>query len=192
MATLVQSPGKSFFFIGQSLHDFAQRAETGAEIAGEWMAISGTETFHSYTVKNTPRDTGALREDIKQKPVMRDELGWEGGIYAELEYAPYVEHGTGLWGPLHSKYKIEPKTPGGVLAFYARLKTPEGQPILSNKLMGNLKEGELVFRRYVMHPGSPGQHMFAIGAAMTEGELKRIGNEGLRLMRNYVEKGIPV
>lgn len=42
--------------------------------------------------QNAPKDTGALRRSITSKV----ENG-EGVIYTPLEYAPYVEYGTGLF-----------------------------------------------------------------------------------------------
>src|SRR5438105_1992598 len=112
----------------QGVADYIERAQDGADAAGRYIAGEASESFHKHTVRNTPVDTHALRESIEKKPVIRLSWGWEGGIYSELEYAPHVEYGTGLWGPKHSKYKIEPKTPGGVLAFFARVTTPEGRP----------------------------------------------------------------
>ena len=42
--------------------------------------------------KKAPKDTGALRRSITSKVE-----GLEGVIYTPLEYAPYVEFGTGLF-----------------------------------------------------------------------------------------------
>jgi very-short-patch-repair endonuclease len=66
----------------------------------------------------------------------------------------HVEWGTGLWGPKHAKYLIVPKKPGGWLSWI------------------NPRTGQRVFARKVMHPGSPGAHMFAIGAHLTEAEFE--------------------
>lgn len=60
----------------------------------------------------------------------------------------HVEHGTGLWGPEHKRYLIEPKKPGGWLSW--------------------VQGGERVFRKRVWHPGSPGQFMMQAAAARTE------------------------
>ena len=73
-----------------------------------------------------------------------------------MEYAPYVEDGTGLWGPKHAKYEIKPKRPGGWLRWIDPM------------------TGDPVFARRVMHPGWPGNHMFAIGAALTEQEFDAV------------------
>nr|DAW96689.1 MAG TPA: putative tail component [Bacteriophage sp.] len=42
--------------------------------------------------EKAPKDTGALRRSIRSKVE-----GLEGIIYTPLEYAPYVEYGTGLF-----------------------------------------------------------------------------------------------
>lgn len=173
---------------GQSMTDFCQAAADAVQDAGQWLAKQVTKEFKQQTERNTPRETGALREDIHEKEVVRLSWGWEGGIFATLEYAPYVEHGTGLWGPKHAKYKIEPKKPGGILAFFSRLQTPEGHPVLSPKAGKNIEEANLVFARYVMHPGSPGQHMFAIGGAMAEHAMERIGREAFERVNVELEK----
>ena len=118
--------------------------------------------------QNTPIDTGELRAEIHQKPV-RARRGlvaegfaagdrvYESGAESELEYAPYVEHGTGLWGPKHAKYLIVPKRPDGWLRW---IDPTTGQP---------------VFAKRVMHPGSPGNHMFEIGAAIAEFRVRAAG-----------------
>ena len=46
--------------------------------------------------QKAPKDTGALRRSIKSK-VETDSTTIEGDIYTPLEYAPYVEYGTGLF-----------------------------------------------------------------------------------------------
>lgn len=124
------------------------------------MARLGVREAREITEKNTPVETGDLRASWEVSPVrpMVSEAGLPGvgaTWYTELEYAPYVEHGTGLWGPEHKKYLIEPKIPGGVLHF-----------------VGN--GGQDVFTRRVWHPGSPGQHMVAIAAAMVEHTFHQI------------------
>lgn len=46
--------------------------------------------------QKAPKDTGALRRSITSK-VEVDDTTIEGDIYTPLEYAPYVEYGTGLF-----------------------------------------------------------------------------------------------
>lgn len=45
-------------------------------------------------IKNAPQDTGALKRSIEFE-VAPD--GTEGVVYTNLEYAPYVEVGTGIY-----------------------------------------------------------------------------------------------
>lgn len=129
-----------------------------AEITAGLMAEKGAHELHRLVVLKTPVDTGELAASWHEKPVTPGEslLGdktLETGIETEVDYAPYVEHGTGLWGPKHAPYPIRPKTPGGVLHFFT-------------------KEGAEVFTKLVMHPGSPGAHMVATSIAMLETALK--------------------
>lgn len=138
--------------------------------AARSLADEGGKVMTRRVKENTPVETGHLRESIKQKHVTLgfDAMGNEiytSGSFTRLKYAPYVEHGTGLWGPKHAKYAIYPRKPGGVLAF--RVRTGGLDPTT-----GSPTTGGLIFVRKVMHPGSPGNHMFVIGAAMTKAELR--------------------
>ena len=46
--------------------------------------------------QNAPKDTGALRNSITSKVEYRDGH-IEGVVFTPLEYAPYIEYGTGLF-----------------------------------------------------------------------------------------------
>lgn len=46
--------------------------------------------------EKAPKDTGELRRSITSK-IEKDADGVKGIIYTPLEYAPYVEYGTGLF-----------------------------------------------------------------------------------------------
>ena len=46
--------------------------------------------------QNAPKDTGALRRSITSK-IEKDGSDIQGVVYTPLEYAPYVEYGTGLF-----------------------------------------------------------------------------------------------
>lgn len=137
-------------------------------------AHAGGQRFTTVVKEKTPVDTAHLRDSMKQKPVIRlvDSRGrvlYESGPYTEVEYAPYVENGTGLWGPKHAKYLIEPKKPDGWLHWVNAM-------------------GEDVFAKRVWHPGSPGAHMFAIGAGIVEAELPEIVGPYLLRWRLEVER----
>ena len=78
---------------------------------------------------------------------------YESGAETNLDYAQYVENGTGLWGPTRAMYEIRPKNPDGWLRFHD-------------------EHGNVVFAKRVMHPGSPGAHMFTRGAALTDEQFR--------------------
>lgn len=113
---------------------------------------------------------GALRASIEQKVtvvyVQRGRIVYESGCETNLDYAPFVENGTGLWGPRRQMYEIRPKRPDGWLRWRDQ------------------ETGEVIFAKRVMHPGSPGAHMFAIGAVMVEHEahafLQELASEWAR------------
>jgi len=68
----------------------------------------------------------------------------------------YVSRGTGLYGPKKSKYPIEPKKKGGVLAFpsvYVPKTTVRGP---GYKGPGK-SSGPTIFAKHVMHPGIKGR-----------------------------------
>lgn len=134
------------------------------------MANDGGDKMVELTVKNTPIGFprgeargfrgGNLRSSWYQLPVRRHRSalgsGWESGVATDVDYAPFVEHGTGKWGPKGAPYIIEPRRPGGVLHWI--------DPVT----------GKDVFARRVRHPGSPGHHMVAIAAAVVEGTLGEV------------------
>lgn len=128
-------------------------------------AVGGRMT--DITIQNTGVDSGALRNDIRQKPMRiysmaSGRIVYETGSWAFLDYAKWVEEGTGKFGPSHMPYLIEPKIPGGMLSWVDR------------------DTGVRVFAKKVLHPGSPGQHMFAIGVAKAESEFDRLVQPALR------------
>ena len=51
-----------------------------------------------------PKDTGALRRSIKSKVETAD-IDVKGEIFTPLEYAPYVEYGTGLFAEQSGRSK---------------------------------------------------------------------------------------
>jgi hypothetical protein len=126
-----------------------------ADDAGEFMAVAAAEL--------TPVDTGHLKSSWKKSPTARftspTGRGWESGAETDVSYAPFVEWGTGLWGPKHAKYPIRPKKPDGWLHWVD-------------------EAGQDVFAKLVMHPGSPGHHMVGTAVAEAEAALGFIGEPG--------------
>jgi hypothetical protein len=123
------------------------------------MAETGAGRLRERVEKHTPVDSGHLRSEWKTKPVVHfisptGQLVYQTGVETDVEYAPYVEWGTGLWGPSHAKYLITPKNPGGVLHWVNA-------------------QGHDVFAAWVWHPGSPGAHMVAIAVAESEEAFAR-------------------
>ena len=53
-------------------------------------------TVEAAAKQKAPKDTGALRRSIKSK-VETEDMTVEGIIFTPLDYAPYVEYGTGLF-----------------------------------------------------------------------------------------------
>jgi hypothetical protein len=132
------------------------------------MAEEGGRRMTAIVKQNTPIGhqpfgqgyiPGALREEIHQKLlVVRFSMAhramvYESGAESNLDYAPFVEEGTGLYGPYRRMYEIRPKNPNGWLSWIDQ------------------ETGERIFAKRVRHPGSPGSHMFAIGAHLTEFEF---------------------
>lgn len=165
-------------FVGQSLDDLVDDVERATVWAGRRMASDGLDRLRHNVGINTPVDTGALRGsyrigDIDYAPVRTSrliEMAWTGRVYTEVEYAEYVERGTGLWGPAHAPYVIRPKDPGGLLSWV----TPDGHRI---------------YAKEVVHPGSPGAAMFRIGAIVTEHEADEWSYEALREWERSVGPG---
>lgn len=122
------------------------------------MARLGVRRGKELAVENTPVETGDLKRSWKESRAHKvvgstyPGSGYGAEWYTEISYAPYVEHGTGLWGPEHRKYMILPKTPGGTLHWVGA-------------------DGQDVYAKSVMHPGSPGAHMLALSAAKLEFEM---------------------
>lgn len=169
-------PDASLEFQGRSLLDVVDDVERATLWAGRRMISDGVDRLRENIEINTPVDTSALRSSYKLRPIDYGpvqtkrmlEMAWTSGVYTEIEYAEYVERGTGLWGPSHAKYRIVPKNPGGLLHWV----TPTG---LS------------VFAKEVWHPGSPGAAMFRIGALLTEHEADEWAHRALREWERSVD-----
>lgn len=183
---------------GDSLVDMIDHLDAVTKRTGKQLAEAFQKRGEHNIEINTPVETFHLRRSYKRTPVKYQQMSslgytslrwsayvWEGTVFTEVEYAPYVEMGTGLWGPKRKKYKIEPKKPGGVLAFTPYARMPNGGVILD--VSGNIGKAGLITVRFVMHPGSPGQHMFRIGALLTEHQFQELSMEPMRLWVSEVE-----
>lgn len=146
-----------------TLPEFCSGPGPAERRAMQRMAQHGGDRMVDWTIRNTPVDTRNLRTSWYQKPVtvgftVGGDLYYESGVATDVDYAPHVEHGTGLWGPKGAKYRIRAKGRAAGGADYLRF------------VVG----GQVVFAKEVWHPGSPGNHMVAIAAAMTEAQMDTI------------------
>ena len=165
-----------FQWAGDSLADAVDGMIDEVHTTGYRLAETGLDRFEHNVEINTPVKTRKLRQSYKQTPVdyvlaqhgIAAAYCWEGTVFTEVTYAEYVERGTGLWGPRHAKYKIEPKEPGGVLRFRPYMRAPDGSVLLN--INHGVRKHMAVYAKFVMHPGSPGAAMFRIGATLTEAQ----------------------
>lgn len=151
-STLPVSRGSSMhgYYIGPDLAALFASGPTDAALPR--MCDVGGDALHRYVVDNTPIKTGNLRTSwyrVPAKPSFGSKVRWRTTVRTNVDYAKYVNYGTGLWGPEHRKYLIAPKAPGGTLSWV-------------DPLRGR------VFAKHVWHPGSPGQYMVESGAAKLE------------------------
>ena len=154
--------------------DLAQIADPEpAQRAMNRMATTGGDRMHAMIAELTPVDTGNLATSWTRMPTRYEmhgpERAWVSRVRTEVDYAPYVEHGTGLWGPEHRKYLIVPKKPGGFLSWV------------------DPRTGRRVFARQVWHPGSPGAHMVSRGVALVHGLLREIMDPELERFKREQE-----
>lgn len=163
-----------FTWAGGGVADFTDGMLEEVHATGYRLADVGLDRFGHNVELNTPVQTRKLRDSYKQTPIeyvmaqhgIEAVYCWEGTLFTEVTYAEYVERGTGLWGPRHAKYKIEPKVPGGVLRFRPYMRGSDGSVMLN--VSHGVRKHMTVYAKFVMHPGSPGAAMFRIGAMMTE------------------------
>jgi hypothetical protein len=106
-------------YVGGSLVSlFDEDAQAETALAARRMAQRGAERWQEITTENTPiggqagegAGGGNLRSSWYVIPAQRvvDPRGpaYEAQVASDVDYAPHVEYGTGLWGPSHSKYPI--------------------------------------------------------------------------------------
>lgn len=106
----------------------------------------------------TPGGDGVhLRDEIHRTEIQEIGSVHSADVGSDKSYVIYVEEGTGLYGPKHAKYLIEPLGPWP-------LRFPGA--------------GKWIHASHVWHPGSPGQHMFLIGGTMTEMSMDEFAQRG--------------
>lgn len=134
------------------------------------MCNAGGDALHGRIAENTPVKTGNLRTSwyrTEALPGLGDR--YESSVRTDVDYAPYVNYGTGLWGPEHRKYLIEPIPPNQLLSWF------------------DPKTGRRAYARYVWHQGSPPAHMVENGAAKTESEIGMIVAPDLERFKEEME-----
>jgi hypothetical protein len=140
------------------------------------MADEGGDRLHEWIVAFTPIKTGNLKTSWYRRGVRR-ELHGTGTAYVarvatDVDYAPYVNYGTGLWGPEHRKYLIEPHAPNQFLSWI--------DPLTHKR----------VFARRVWHSGSKGAHMVEDAATVVETSLSQTALPGLEVYKREAEAAI--
>jgi hypothetical protein len=118
---------------------FGAEAQAATSDAARKMTDKAGQTLEQLASGFTPTKTGKLKAGWHRDPTTPKDNGWTTSVSNDVDYAAYVENGTGLYGPKHAKYLIKPKNPGGTLRFEIG--------------------GRIVFAKFVMHPGSPGKYM---------------------------------
>lgn len=130
-------------YYGPNLQDVF--AEEPLKRALRNMADAGGDRLHEWLGHFTPIKTGNLATSWYREETKRELHGtttaYVARVATDVDYAPYVNYGTGLWGPEHRKYLIEPHPPNKWLHWIDPL------------------TGKDVFARRVWHTGSPGAHM---------------------------------
>lgn len=172
-------------YVGGRLSSFFRDHGRLTALAARDITTAGGDVIHDKVVENTPiggtsfpyeeGGGGNLRASWRRNPTRKKRWGvlgdeYHSEVYTTVEYAPFIEHGWGLWGPHHAKYLIRPKKPDGVLRWRDR------------------ETGEWVYAKYVYHPGSPGHHMMALAAAYAEATIDEIARPHLEQWARMIEK----
>lgn len=82
-----------------------QRLNKIANIELKKAMIDATKLVHAQAKELAPVDTGNLAGSIHQEVKIKGE-NLEGRVFTNVEYAPYVEFGTGIKGNGSYPYKI--------------------------------------------------------------------------------------
>jgi hypothetical protein len=159
------------YYIGPKLADLFD--DTPVKRTCLRMADTGGDRLHAMISALTPVKTGNLATSWYREPTRRELHGtvpaYVSTVATDVDYAPYVNYGTGLWGPEHRKYLIEPHPPNQALTWIDPL------------------TGRRVFARRVWHSGSPGEHMIEKGGALVESLLNEIMVTDLEIFKREME-----
>jgi hypothetical protein len=159
------------FYFGPKLEEvFAEAPLTRAL----WrMADKGGDRLHEFIVAFTPVRTGNLATSWYRKPTRRELHGtataYAAPVATDVSYAPFVNYGTGLWGPEHRKYLIEPHPPNQFLSWVDPL------------------TGRRAFARRVWHPGSEGAHMIENAGSVVHAGLNEMMASELERYKHEAE-----
>jgi hypothetical protein len=147
-----------------------------------------SDRAHELVAVFTPVESGNLRSSWYREPAVRTRrygfVAYRSTVATEVDYAPHVEHGTGLWGPSHSKYEILPVR-ARALSWITRvpIRMRDGRLIPA---------GTRVFAMRVMHPGSRGRHMMARAVAFVDASLDQIARPALAKWEREMESVVAV
>lgn len=104
------------------------RSPQVTDAAGRAMLQMGTFIAEAAAKEQAPIDDGLLRGSITSK-VTKDGAELVGIVGTNLDYAPYQEYGTGIYGP-----KGAPITPKR--GRFLRFKTKAGQVVFARSVRG--------------------------------------------------------
>jgi hypothetical protein len=169
-------PGANFEvkYIGPRLAEIADDRPVKAALRR--MADTGGDALHEHIVMYTPIKTGNLATSWYREPTERELHGTAmahvSRVATDVDYAPYVNYPTGLFGPKHTKYLIEPHPPNKFLHWKDPL------------------TGEDRYARQVWHPGSPGNYMVEKAVVFVESTLNEIMLPDLETFKREQEERV--
>lgn len=152
---------------GGNLADLFDREPV--ERASRRIVERGTEVMQEAVKRRTPVRTGELRDSWYRTGPRRAQSGaggdpaLEGTVASDVKHAPFVENGTGRFGPTGAAYPIRPVR-GQFLSWITT------KPFVT-KRGEMIPAGTRVFRKLVMHPGSPGVGMMDKAVRETEATM---------------------
>jgi len=162
---------RHYEYIGPNLADAYDPAPVGRAVRA--VCNAGGDALHGGITENTPIRTGNLRTSWYRVPAIPEpDNRYASYVQTEVSYAPYVEYGTGLYGPKHAKYLIGPHPPKTLLVWT------------------DPKTGKKMAARRVMHPGSPGADMRKWGVAIAEVRLDQATLAAREVFKREIEAQI--